>query len=101
MAISALVGSSRAQIGYVPEFAEDPERGLVPFRLVRLVHAGMDVFAIRSLADELAGYQPDVVVLLLSELDTHGALEPRVAASFGSFSARTEQRNDSAASGIS
>jgi len=82
-----VVGSSRAQVGYRFEFAEEVARGPLPFHVARLVHAGMNIFAIRSLVDELVGYRPDVVVLLLSEFDTHRPLEPRVAGSFGSFSA--------------
>jgi len=75
-----VVGSSRAQVGYRFEFAEEVARGPLPFHVARLVHAGMNIFAIRSLADELVGYRPDVVVLLLSEFDTHRPLEPRAVA---------------------
>ncbi len=82
-----VVGSSRTKAGFLPKPGEEPGRGPVPFHVAKLAHAGMNVFAIRSLADELVGYRPDVVVLLLSEFDTHAALDPRASASFGSFSA--------------
>jgi hypothetical protein len=82
-----VVGTSRAQSGYLPKLAAQLPAGPRPLHVAKLAHAGMNPFAIRSLADELAGYDLDVVVLWLSEFDTHVPPEPRAAGSFGSLSA--------------
>lgn len=85
-----LVGSSRLQAAFVPAlFGRDAERAH-GIEAVKLTHAGIDVFAIRSLADEIARYAPDRVVILLSEFDTHAPPRPDPVASFGSLSAIAE-----------
>lgn len=82
-----LVGSSRLRAAFSPKLLEDPPETDVPYHLVQLSHGGVDPFAIRSLSDELKQYEPSLVVILVSEFETHLPPRPHVVVTFGSLSA--------------
>ena len=67
----AVLGSSRVEAGFLPVLAgkELPEAVFV-----KLAHGGVDPLVIRALVEELLIVGVDVVVLVLSELDTHRPL---------------------------
>lgn len=66
-----VVGSSRARRGFVTELAA---RELPNASVVRFAHPELDPFVMRSMAPELIDADAAVVVLYLSELDTHRSL---------------------------
>lgn len=65
----AVLGSSRAERGLRRAFLAQGELRRAAF--LRLCHAGIGPYQMRALAAEVAETRPDVVVLLLSEFDTH------------------------------
>jgi hypothetical protein len=80
-----LIGSSRLQHGFAPE--QIPSLGVSHERLVKLAHPQFFPLEMRAVAETVAGYKPEIVVLALSELETHGALDLQSASSFGNFDA--------------
>jgi hypothetical protein len=67
---AVVVGSSRADEGFRPSAVPIP----APASFARLTHAFIDPFVMRSFVAELCACEFDVVVLVLSELDTHRPL---------------------------
>ncbi|MCB9899365.1 MAG: hypothetical protein H6825_15270 [Planctomycetes bacterium] len=62
-------GNSRAgRFARVKDFVGLDLKGAL---VERFTHAGLEPFELRGLADRLAPYHPDVVVLSISEFDTH------------------------------
>lgn len=87
----ALLGSSRLQAvlagGGGAVLAGDAGvagSGNGTFAVAALAHAGLEPFGMLALADRLAALRADVVLLLLSEFDTHRAPDARPAAAVGS-----------------
>lgn len=66
---AVIVGSSRAAAGLVPDLLDPAQRDAL--RWLRMAHPGIEPFQVRSLAGPLADAHPELVVLLLSEFDTH------------------------------
>src|SRR5262249_53263449 len=83
----ALVGTSRLQavLAGAPGAAEPAADGSVV--VGAFAHGGLEPFAVRALADRLAGLRVDVAVLHLSEFDTHRAPGAHPATSGGSLAA--------------
>lgn len=81
----AVLGSSRAQAGFHPERIEGRDRPRAA--IAEFTHPGMHPFEMRSIAAAIAARQPDVVVLVASEFETHYPLELRVPLTYGSASA--------------
>jgi hypothetical protein len=86
----AVLGSSRTQAALLGPPISLPPGVDGPLSMAILAHAGIDPYAIRSLADRLADLEFEVVVLHLSEFDTHRPPEPRAATSFGSAAGACE-----------
>ena len=72
------MGSSRAERGWDRSLLPDDERP--DWQPAALTHPGLRPLQLRLATGEVADASPDVVVLLLSEFDTHRALQlvPRV-----------------------
>jgi hypothetical protein len=86
----AVLGSSRTQAALLGPPISLPPGADGPLSMAVLAHAGIDPYAIRSLAERLAELKIEVAVLDLSEFDTHRPPEPRAATSFGSAAATCE-----------
>ena len=76
-----VVGSSRVEHGFKVDAV--PKLGLSRERLVKLAHPQFFPFEMRAAAERIASYQPAVVVLALSELETHSPIDLQPGASFG------------------
>ncbi len=66
-----VMGTSRAHRGFLTLRAR---RARPEVEFTRIAHAMLDPFVIRSLVAELIAREPDLVVLFLSEFDTHRPL---------------------------
>lgn len=82
-----LLGTSRARRGLMnwvleKELGED-------VAVVKLAHAGLQPFELRTLAEDCLAADPDVVVLALSEYDTHRPLRLMDSTAGGSWAALT------------
>jgi len=80
-----VIGTSRARRGLLPYFIRPQVEEHI--EMAYLAHAGMQPFEVRALSDEIIGSDVDVVVLSLSEFDTHRPLTLSAATSAGSVTA--------------
>jgi hypothetical protein len=85
----AIAGSSRADNGFRADIAADRMPAVT---FARLAHAMQDPITLRSLAPRIAGAGVDVVILILSETDTHRPvrIEPVPAKSTADLDTLTE-----------
>ncbi|MFT7462933.1 MAG: hypothetical protein ACI9EF_001275 [Pseudohongiellaceae bacterium] len=82
---ACVMGTSRARRGLLPYWITP--RVQDRFDMFYIAHAGMQPFEIRSMVAELIESGVDVVVLSLSEFDTHRPLKITAATGAGSFAA--------------
>lgn len=80
-----LLGSSRLEHGFLVESL--PKYDISRARLVKLAHPQFYPFEMRAAADVVATHLPGIVVLALSELETHARIELLPGSSFGNASA--------------
>jgi hypothetical protein len=66
------LGSSRAAASFLSENISDDDKEWV--HATNLGRPGVDPFVLRSMVDGVVALEPDVVVLYLSEFDTHRAI---------------------------
>lgn len=83
--LAFVVGSSRIYEGFQPQRLQ--KRGPLPLHFVKLAHVQMTPFEIRSAVPEMLDHAPALVVIGLSEFDTHDAVELLPETSFVSFAA--------------
>lgn len=81
----AVVGSSRAQAGFHPEWIDRQERPAAA--IAEFTRPGLHPFEVRSLVGTIAAREPDVVVLIASEYETHYPLRLRAELTSGSAAA--------------
>ena len=74
-----VLGNSRARVGLNLRDLED-----VDIQLAKLAHAAVSPYVMRTMARDIAAAQPDLVVLMLSEIDTHRPVELVPSACFQS-----------------
>jgi len=74
-----VMGNSRAQDGFF--FSPLPRE----LELVKVTHAPISPLEVRLFAPEAAAYEPDVFVVMLSELDTHRPVRIVPRSGFGSL----------------
>jgi hypothetical protein len=77
-----LVGSSRMNRGFRPD--EMPSDSIPRAHFIKLAHPQFFPFEMRSATDDILAASPRVVVLALSELETHTRLKLVPGSSFGS-----------------
>jgi len=80
-----VVGSSRVQEGFHPKRIQ--ARGRHELHYVRLAHALVSPLEIRSMVPHLIPHEPALVVIGLSEFDTHSVLRPLPGTTFHSAAA--------------
>jgi hypothetical protein len=80
-----VVGSSRMHYGFQPE--REPPASLPALSFTKLAHPQLFAFEIRAAVEEMRGRDPRVVVLALSEFDTHSRIKLVPGSSFGDIPA--------------
>ncbi len=83
----AVMGSSRAHASMHTHLLKKAAPGI---EVAALAHAGMHPFEIRGALDEVLALEPELVVILISEFDTHRPLRLMPQTSPGSFAALRE-----------
>lgn len=80
-----LVGSSRLNRGFHPEYLSLGNE--VPLDLTVLAHPQFFPFEIRAAVEEIRRHDPVIVLLALSELETHSRIKLVPGSSFGNWAA--------------
>ncbi len=80
-----LVGSSRLHRGFHPEYL--PEQSETNLHLALLAHPQFFPFEIRAAVEEIRKLDPRIVLLALSELETHSRIKLVPGSSFGTWTA--------------
>jgi len=80
-----VVGSSRMHYGFQPE--REPPASLPPVSFTKLAHPQLFAFEIRAAVEEIRGRDPRVVVIALSEFDTHSRIKLLPGSSLGDLPA--------------
>jgi len=80
-----IVGSSRMHYGFQPE--REPPASLPAVSFTKLAHPQLFAFEIRAAVEEMRSRNPRIVVLALSEFDTHSRIKLVPGSSFGDLPA--------------